>query len=715
MILYMQRKVRDTLPIFPFTMSVAPQHHQRTNETIVLAARRRTGTPVQRVVPRARMTPVRAGIATPLNARARGGVLRAHAPPSLPPPHVPVPSMQFPQEPYDLLARCGIDSPFGRGVSRVLVFLLLFQPVYVALGAELENEPGLGNVEQQVIDEEPVEADVDIEERAKTGTDVASQEQETENREQRTEGGDEFVSTSGADDADSGALDDKQDAADAAEEPLPEARELDATETAGDEEQDETDIGADTLSSAEVGEGAAEQEQLAGEQDEAVGDSVSGEEETNDESADAETDTDGERGGGSERDDSPSAGTDDTDTTEGTDGDVEGGVTANDAEASDETEESNTNEGDNEFEEAASSLSGTAPDDGGVVSDEQALEDGGVGASAEEPEEVAEPDTPIAEHNTGNEYKFGEGDCTLVADGEFYCVAPTTKRFVEGDPRVYAELDREGDREIYHFDGVEVTRITNNEYDDFAPVFDEAVGAIAWQANVQDRLQVFYHDLEANATRQITTSRQNSSNPDIEGDRIVWQEWVGTNWEVFLAEVEPDGLEIEQLTDNGLHDMFPQVYDGLVTWQREKGSSWEVIVHNLKTGEEYAVEKDEDTKYENPRFVLLFDSKHENGDVETIGYDLDTGEMMELGTRSRPIPADPVTPKDETPEAIPREGSTPSPVKVGREDGDGAGGSGTGTGGDGGLDDDVAAPQPIDLSATGNAVTLPPVEMPGTV
>lgn len=270
-----------------------------------------------------------------------------------------------------------------------------------------------------------------------------------------------------------------------------------------------------------------------------------------------------------------------------------------------------------------------------------------------------------------NKYIFGEGDCTLVSDGEFYCVASGPERQMTGDPRVYAEKDREGDREIYYFDGVEITRITNNSYDDFAPVFDEETRRIVWQAMINDRLQIMIHEIPTNTTRQITTSRQNSSNPSIAGDTVVWQEWVDTNWEVMMTDVNNGGqdFEIERLTDNAVHDMFPAAYDDLVTWQSERGGSWEVVVYDLRTGKKHTLEKSEDTKYENPRFVLLFDSKHDNGDVETIGYDLDTGEMMELGTKPGHTPTEPVTPKKETQDALPRESASSTQLKItSRED-----------------------------------------------
>ncbi len=294
--------------------------------------------------------------------------------------------------------------------------------------------------------------------------------------------------------------------------------------------------------------------------------------------------------------------------------------------------------------------------------------------TADEPveESAGEDDTEVTpvtllSGQGDSKYTFGEGDCTLVAEGEFYCVTPTTRHHADADPRVYAEKDREGDREIFYFDGAEVVRITNNSYDDFAPVFDNDSRRIVWQASVFDRTQIMVHDLTEKTTRQITSGKQNSSNPDILGDWVVWQEWVDTNWEVMMTDVDTTGeYVVERLTDNAVHDMFPQLFDGMVTWQHEQGASWEVIVHDLKTGKEHALQKNEDTKYENPRFVLLFDSTHTNGDVETIGYDLDSGEMMELGTKANPQPVVPVSPKEEIPDA-PVAAASSTALKVSKE------------------------------------------------
>ena len=529
--------------------------------------------------------------ATPTVQKGAGSLVR------YPGPHARTPERPT-AEGVDLLVRFGIDSHFGRVVTRMLIWFMMWQPVYVAFGVELED----GEVTPTVMQEETVvETLVEYASAPMVNADdMSSTESSQDVREDDEEQFEEF-SASSTDEVEASAP-----------ETSPTPTEQEPVDIDDDVMEDPAAHDDPTDSVAEELEGAATPEVPSSETGSSSGSSGSTSPPASDGAEDILSD--------------------------------DGMVTDDEAdEERDATSSTDLVHGEENINETEESI---------------------------ETDEV--PDIINVAQNPTSKYTFGEGDCTLVADGEFYCIATGAERVRPGDPRVYAERDREGDREIFYFDGVEVKRITNNNYDDFAPSFDERALRIVWQAMLNDRLQVMYHDIRTETTRQITTSRQNSSNPHIRGDIIVWQEWVDNNWEIMMTNVRGGGdLEIQRLTDNVMHDMFPQVYDGLITWQREKGRSWEVIVYDLQTGKEMAVEKNSDARYENPRFVLLFDSKHDNGDVQTIGYDLNTGEMMQLGTRSRPEPSQaPITPDSETPDALAREAAGSSQLKVGRDGND---------------------------------------------
>ncbi len=532
---------------------------------------------------------LKSGLKQSRSVQARGSP-RSNAPRAGPVRPYPPSSAQVERVPHqihdtsregDLRAAFGIDGIVGRMVARILLLLVLFQPIYVAFGMELGDA---ASSEQGVVSS--VENDAETTNEQSTETNAQDAMSSTENAADManvTDGdGADPVTTTSSDRADAGPIDTDESATNADEDA--------ATSTVPDTQ---SEIPADEASKEEEGaEGATSTDSVTSDIDE------NATEESN----------------------------------EGT-------------EASTEIEtQTNT----------ASSSEASAT------------------STEEETMEPVLPPAPLA-HSTSS-YTFGVGDCTLVANGEFYCIAASADRVVNGDPRVYAEKDREGDREIYYFDGVEVHRITNNGYDDFAPVFDEDTKRIAWNAMIQDRTQVMLHDIQTQTTRQVTQSSNTAGTPHLFHDSLVWQEWVDTNWEVFRADADAlaagADASAERLTDNVVHDMFPRAYEGLITWQREKGHSWEVVVYDLRTQKEHALEKEEDTKYENPRFVLLFDSRHENGDVETVGYDLDSGEMMELGTKPRSIPAHPQTPRDETEDALPSV-SPMNSVKPLRDDAEG--------------------------------------------
>jgi len=315
--------------------------------------------------------------------------------------------------------------------------------------------------------------------------------------------------------------------------------------------------------------------------------------------------------------------------------------------------------------------------------------------------------TPIAEIvieevNDENRYVFGKHECIKVEEGEFYCIevgiaSSTDATSAELEYNVYSAIDSEGDKEIYFKRGDIETQVTNNFYDDDKPYYDQGSGLIVWQELVADRYQIFSYNTITGETRQITGTSFNNTNPYVYGNRIVWQGWVDTNWEIFTLKLELNTRDIEQITSNTWNDMFPQVYESLITWQAFVDGKWQVFVYNLQDGSTKKV-GESDGQYENPRFMLVIDNKKENGDVALIGYDTTTGEVAPLGTTPAPQPQGvPESPVQDQGQAVPPEaGST---VVKTRSD-VGAGGDGNGDGSGDGND----GPQPT-ASSTDPVVT----------
>ncbi|MFA5831251.1 MAG: hypothetical protein WC878_05470 [Candidatus Paceibacterota bacterium] len=287
-----------------------------------------------------------------------------------------------------------------------------------------------------------------------------------------------------------------------------------------------------------------------------------------------------------------------------------------------------------------------------------------------------ETPTPVAQPKVF----FKDNECTPMDDGGFYCVSSklssTTETSAVRTPRVYSEAGINDDKEIFYEDAYEKTQITSNTYDDDAPSYDERTSLVLWQALLGGHYQIMLYDRISTTTgiRQITNTPYNSTNPRINGKSAVWQGWVNNNWEVFYTpDVTAGALEIRQITANAQNDMFPNLSEKFITWQSFFDDVWHVFVYDMETGATSQITKTIDGKYENPRFALLFEKRGLNGEVETIGYDVASGQEIPIShagdSNSSSLPPIPEADNDK---ALPLQSATSTTtVKNAEKDGEG--------------------------------------------
>jgi beta propeller repeat protein len=178
---------------------------------------------------------------------------------------------------------------------------------------------------------------------------------------------------------------------------------------------------------------------------------------------------------------------------------------------------------------------------------------------------------------------------------------------------------------------------------------------IVWQVLLKGRYQIMSSDKNSAKTKQITDTAYNNTNPNVHENGAVWQGWVNENWEIFYAaDLKEDAPAVMQITSNNTHDMFPQLSGGFITWQSFYSGTWHVFVYDLASGQTTQVTKTADGKYENPRFALLFESRNENGDVETVGYDISSGQEIPISHKGEKQPSHTVPlPQPENDKALP--------------------------------------------------------------
>ena len=236
-------------------------------------------------------------------------------------------------------------------------------------------------------------------------------------------------------------------------------------------------------------------------------------------------------------------------------------------------------------------------------------------------------------HNE-DDFLFSKNACVSVGDGSFYCTEATSTPAIMGADRVFSAVDSEGDREIYIEKEGQLVTITNNLFDDDAPFYDEVSESLVWHRLIEGRYQVVSYDLTSEEERVLTHDHYNNMEPSRYDTLTVWQGWVGDDWEIMIDE----GNGVRMLTDNTYHDIAPRIHSGYIIWQSFEENAWRVKVYDIYTGRIETIDDTEGMSLENPRFVLVYDAKHKNGDVETKGYDLQSKKIIPLSATPVSIP-----------------------------------------------------------------------------
>jgi hypothetical protein len=252
--------------------------------------------------------------------------------------------------------------------------------------------------------------------------------------------------------------------------------------------------------------------------------------------------------------------------------------------------------------------------------------------------ESVEPDPDaVAVHtvtNDANRYSFSDNECVVVGDGSFYCAKSEPVSDVTQTDRIFAASDQSGDKEIFIEKDGTVIAFTDNAVDDDAPYYDETSDAIVWHRLIDGRYQIVSRVLDAAAEELLTQTSYNNMEPSRYGDAIVWQAWIQNGWEIMLYD---DGTTV-QITNNDIPDIAPDINAQYIVWQSQEDGVWNAKVYDRITGDIETIADTEGMGVENARFVLVYDTLYENGDIETRGYDPRTKQSVPLGARPAPMP-----------------------------------------------------------------------------
>lgn len=249
---------------------------------------------------------------------------------------------------------------------------------------------------------------------------------------------------------------------------------------------------------------------------------------------------------------------------------------------------------------------------------------------------VPVPVQPTAFAQDLNLKSFPKEACITTGDGMFYCKEPTEAPGILGSDRVFSAPDNEGDKEIFVERDGEVTQISFNQYDDASPRFDEVSNTLVWHRLIEGRYQIIRYDIDTEEEIQLTNDLYNNMEPSQYGAVVTWQGWVGADWEIMLWEKGSTTM----LTDNTIQDVAPRVMGDYILWESYEDGAWRVKVYDQRSKIIDTIANADGASVDNPRFVLVYDTKYENGDIETRGYDLDTGKTVPLSATPVQTPQD---------------------------------------------------------------------------
>ncbi len=117
---------------------------------------------------------------------------------------------------------------------------------------------------------------------------------------------------------------------------------------------------------------------------------------------------------------------------------------------------------------------------------------------------------------------------------------------------------------------------------------------------------------------------QSPGRPSIYGDKIVYQAYRGSNWDIYLYNIAT-GSEI-RITDESAYQQYPSIYRNMIVWQDYRNGNWDIYLYDLSTGNERRIT----THSAHQQYPVIYgnkiawqDSRNDAGDI--YAYDLGTG------------------------------------------------------------------------------------------
>ena len=156
---------------------------------------------------------------------------------------------------------------------------------------------------------------------------------------------------------------------------------------------------------------------------------------------------------------------------------------------------------------------------------------------------------------------------------------------------------------MYDISTFEETQITTSGKANDPAIYENKV---VWIYYLYGNAHLYMYNLSTEREIQITTNESIKSNPEIYGDKIVWDDdrnsnessdfYMDSNSDIYMYDLSTS-KEI-QITSNNSTQKIPAIYEDRIVWQDNRNGNWDIYMYNLSTSAETQITLNNLDQYE---------------------------------------------------------------------------------------------------------------------
>jgi len=214
----------------------------------------------------------------------------------------------------------------------------------------------------------------------------------------------------------------------------------------------------------------------------------------------------------------------------------------------------------------------------------------------------------------------------------------------ERNPAIHGNMVvwQDGDAGDFNIYGADITDLNNPaefpiaefEYDQQSPAIYRTT--VVWQDNFFGDWDIYAADIwQRNKPEEAPVSfiENDQQSPAIWGNIVVWQDNFFGNWDIYAADIsdfdrlsraEPNNPIEFAITTNESSQTNPDIDGNIVVWQDNRNNNWDIFGYNLTTQKEFQI-TDESHDQTNPavsgNVVVWQDNRNGNSEIYAVVLD----------------------------------------------------------------------------------------------